>query len=148
MPMKLPKTDINYFLAVLVAGSMLSLWFLAPIIHIAFMYAGVGLNGIISGNIVAISIVFVAMIIVWKKNSSFAPTAIVSGSESRYRIGTILTALSNIIVLGSLVVSIYGYYAIPDFGLVIGFLVPAALLLAAPISIVGILCVEASRQRK
>ncbi len=146
--MRFAKTDINYFFALLVAGSMLGLWFVAPFIHMALFRAGAGYSSIMWGNIFTIALVSLAIVIAWKKNGALSPVAIASGREKRYRVGNILTGFANITIVLVVLVSIFGYFTIRDFGLGIGFLIAGVLLLAVPINIIGILCIETSRQRK
>jgi hypothetical protein len=146
--MRFTRYDVNYFFALLVTGSMLTLWSVAPLIHIALLHAGVGGDSIMWGNILTIVIIFVAIVIAWKKKGALSPVAIVSGCEKRYRVGNIFTGVANITIVLAVLVSILGYFISHEFNLASPFLIAGALLLAVPINIIGIACIETSRHRK
>ena len=142
------KSNLNYFLALLISGSMLALWLVAPFLAILFISSGMVTNGITLANALAITMVFVLLLLTWKRNGTLLPSAIKSGAESRCRTGNVILAIANSIVALSLLVSIVGSIFINNFGLAIGFIIAGALLLAVPSCIAGIICVETSRLRK
>ena len=143
--MRFNKADINYFFALLSSGSLLGLWFIVPFTHMALIHTSLSVKW---GNIFMVLIVFIAIIITWQKNGSLSPIAISPGREKRFRIGFILTYISNITTFFVILISMLSYHSNYDLGLVIGVLIFGVILLAIPINIIGILCIETSRQRK
>lgn len=137
--------DLNYFVALLFSGSMLALWGGAPLLSILFMFAGAGTNGITLANVSAISTVLLVLLIIWRKNGALLPSAIKKGAETRYRVGTAMATLGNSIVLLSIVVGLLCYVFNSKVGIAVGFIFAGALLVAVPLSIAGIICIESSR---
>jgi hypothetical protein len=143
--MRFAKADINYFFALLTAGSMLGLWILAPFIHMILMPNNISFKWV---NIFTISLVFLVIVFIWKKNASLSPKVIASGRERNYRVGNILIGFSNITTALVILISMLGYLTNIDFGLVIGVLMFGLILLVVPIYIIGIVYIETSRQHK
>lgn len=146
--MRSNKSDINYFLALMTAGSVLGLWFVSPFINTVLLIVGGGVGSIMWSIVVTVALVLVGIFIVWMKNGALSPVSIAIGRERRYRAGSILTGMAHIFLVLAVVVIIAGHLTIRDFGVISSFLFAGALVLAALIDIVGIVCVETSRQRK
>jgi hypothetical protein len=142
---EISKADINYFFALLTAGSILGLWILAPFIHMILMPNNVSFKWV---NIFTISLVFLVIVFIWEKNASLSPKIIASGRKRNYRVVNILIGFSNITAALVILISMLGYLTNIDFGLVIGVLMFDLILLVVPINIIGIVYIETSRQNK
>jgi len=141
------KSNFNYFISLFIAGSMLALWFAAPFFTIFFISIGAGLTSVTWSQFISVSIVFVILALIWKKNGALLPAAVKPGTERRHFIGNVLLMIANALVFLSLLVSIVGFYFKNSFGIAIGFIIAGVLLLAVPTIITGIICVETSRLR-
>lgn len=142
------KTNLNYFLALFITGSMLALWFAAPFFVMLFLSVGADLASIAWSKLLAVVIVFIVIAFTWKRNGTLSPFTVKPGTENRYRVGNVILAIANAIVGLSLLISTVGFFFVTGFGVAIGFIIAGALLLAVPINIVGIICVETSRLRR
>lgn len=142
------KANLNYFLALFITSSMLALWFVAPFFAMFFLSIGADLASIAWSKLLAVVIVFIVIIFTWKRNGTLSPSTVKPGTENRYRVGNVILAIANAIVGLSLLISTVGFFFITGFGVAIGFIIAGALLLAVPVNIAGIICVETSRLRK
>ena len=145
--MSVPKLNLNYFIALSVLGSMLALWFVAPLLNILVTLVLRSPSNLFWVNGVVVLFVFVGLAMVWKKKRNLIPTELMPHTETRFRIGNIVMLAANSLVILSVLVSIFGAIFVDGFGVVVGFLVAAALQLAVPLNIAGIVCVETSRQK-
>lgn len=142
------KTNLNYFLSLFITGSMLTLWFVAPFIFMFFIFVGADIKSVMWSRLLAVTIVFILLASVWKRNGSLSPVAIKPGTENRHRTGNLIVTIANSIVTLSLLTSAVGFYFVNGFGVAVGYIIAGALLLAVPLNIAGIICVETSRLRK
>lgn len=145
--MKFNRTEFSYFLSLLVVGSMLGLWFVAPMLSLALMGLGLGYGGLVWTQGLTIALVVLVLGAVWRQQGALVPAVIASGREKRFRLGSFLTGLANLAVGLALLGSVLGYLLHREFFPVTGFLTAGALMLSLPLNIVGILCIETSRQR-
>ena len=145
--MVITKLNFNYFLALSVLGSMLSLWFVAPLPNMFFMLLFHSSSGLFWINTIVVFLVIVGIAIIWNKKGNLIPTELKPDAETRFRIGNVAMVLANLFVVMSLLVSVLGFLFVEGFGVVIGMLVAGALLLTVPLNIVGIVCIETSRQK-
>lgn len=142
------KNNLNYFFALLITGSMLALWFVAPLFAMFFLSVGADLASITWSKFLAVIIVFIVIALTWKRNGALSPSTVKPGTENRYRVGNVILAIANAIVGLSLLISTVGFFFVTGFGVAIGFIIAGALLLAVPVNIAGIICVETSRLRR
>lgn len=142
------KSNLNYFLALFITGSMLALWLVVPPLAHLFFISGMGTNGFTLANALAIGMVFVLPLLVSKRNGTLLPSATKDGAETRCRSGCMILVISNSIVVLSLLLTVAAYLGNSSYGLVSAFYVAAALTLATAVGLVGIICVETSRLRR
>ncbi|UDF34398.1 UNVERIFIED_ORG: hypothetical protein LHJ69_17670 [Shinella sp. XGS7] len=145
--MKFNRAELSYFLSLLAVGSMLGLWFVAPMLSLALMGLGLGYGSLVWTQGLTIALVVLVLGAVWKQQGALVPAAIASGREKRFRLGSVLTGLANLAVGLALLGCVLGYLLHREFFLAAGFVIAGALMLALPLNIVGILCIETSRQR-
>lgn len=126
---------------------MLALWFVVPMVSLAFVGLGFGFGSLMGTQALTITLVFLALVAIWKKQGALVPAAIASGREKRLRLGSVLTGLANIAIGLALLCSFLGYLLNRELFLVTGFLMAAVLMLALLLNVLGILCIETSRQR-
>jgi hypothetical protein len=141
------KTNLNYFIALFVTGTMFSLWLVAPWVSILLMQIEVG-PGAINWVMICISaLVFIALIWIWIKHGALSPIALKPNANTRFRAGTVALVISNSLIALSLILSIAGYIFVNGFGVSIGFILSGVLMVSVILNVIGIVCIETTRQR-
>jgi hypothetical protein len=141
------KTNLNYFIALFVTGTMFALWLVAPWVSILLMKIGVGLSAINWVMICISALVFIALIWIWIKHGALSPIALKPNANTRFRVGTAVLVISNSLIALSLILSIVGYIFANGFGVAIGYILAGVLMVSVILNVIGIACIETTRQR-
>lgn len=139
------KSNLNYFFALFLVGSAFALARIAPPLRRLIMSLGGDMNAYSMVNYITPLLVFAIIALLWWKKGALYPSPANPKALFWLRIGNIAMIVANSAITISLLVSIVGYVLIRDFGLAIGFIIGAGLMLAVPLNLLGIICVESSR---
>lgn len=96
-------------------------------------------------NYFAIVLVIFLVSAAWWIKKGIVPSPMTSKARRVLRVGSVAMAIGNGAIALALMVSLVGIAINHQFGLVVGFVFAAAFMLAFPLNIVGIICVETSR---
>ncbi len=139
------KANLNYSVALIVAGSMIAIGWVSPHIKRFFLHPGKIDPIYYYINYIAIALVIILVIAIWWIKGSITPSPITPKARLLLRIGSVAMAIGNGAVALAFIVSLIGVAVNNEFGLAVGFIFAAAFMLAFPLDIVGIICVEMSR---
>ena len=137
--------NLNYFLALVLVGSMIAIGWVAPPIKSLFIHPGKIDPIYYNINYIAIALVIGLVSAVWWIKKNIVPTPVTSKARLGLRIGSVAMSIGNGAIVLALIVSLICVAMNRQFGLAVGFIFAAALMLAFPVDIVGIFCVEISR---
>jgi len=140
------KCNVNYFIAIFLVGSAFVLGKVAPAIQTYVLSKGGSMEayGLVSYITPVVVLLFVALVWVIKKGA-VCPIPVTKKSTDWFRIGNLTMTIANSLIAISLIVSVVGSGMVKGFSLASGFIVGGALMLAIPLNIFGIICVEVSR---
>lgn len=139
------RANLNYFVALVVVGSAIAIGWIAPRIKLLFVHSGKIDPIYYNINYIAIAIVVCLVSAAWWINKSIVPAPVTSKARVVLRIGSVVMTIGNGAIALALIVSLVGVAINRQFGLAVGFIFAAAFMLAFPLNIVGIVCVEISR---
>ena len=133
---------INYFIGLWISLSVIGLQFLNGLIVIA-------IKNPFGFRLVPV-VVLIVLILIWRKQKKLSPTSSFARSSKRFKIG------HGTILLGHILIAIPLFYSAwsLSFGkevvhvTVSAFYTAAAIMLALPLYIIGIICIETIRSRK
>lgn len=134
--------NLNYFLALVLAGSIVAIGWISPPIKRLFLHPGKIDPIYYSINYIAIAVVICLVSTAWWLKKSIVPAPITSKAKWVLIVGSVAMAIGNGAIVLALMVNIIGFSEYPEFA---HYYIAAALMLAFPSNIVGIICVEASR---
>ena len=139
--------NLNYFFVLVLVGSMTLAATIAPPIRRLFLHGkGIALDPIyLYFNYITIALVMVIVSAAWWMRGNIIPTPVNSKAKMLMKVGTIAMAIGNGALVLTLIASLIGVTVEPQFGLGVGYLFAAALMLAFPSNLVGIVFVEISR---
>jgi hypothetical protein len=139
------RANLNYFLALVLVGSTIVIGWVAPRINFLFVHPGRIDPIYYNINYIAVALVGCLVLAVWWIKKTILPTPASSKARLVQRIGSVAMTIGNGAIALALIVSLIGVAINHQFGLVVGFIFAAAFMLAFPLDIVGIICVELSR---
>jgi len=122
------RSNLNYFIALSFVVTMSIAWWV-PSSHRAWASLG--------------AIVAIGVIWWWKK--SIVPVPYFAQAALALRVGTIAISIGNLLLALSVLTSAAGLLLVRDFGIAVGFILAAAVLVAFPVSTFGIACIEMAR---
>jgi hypothetical protein len=138
--------NLNYFLALVLVGSMIAIGWVAPRVKLFFVHPGKIDPIYYNVNYIVIALVIGLVSAAWWIRGNIIPLPVTSKAKLLLRIGSVVMAIGNGAIALALIASLIGFAANRQFGLAVGFIFAAAFMLAFPVNIAGIICVETSRQ--
>ena len=139
------QLNLNYFFALALVGSVLAIGWVAPPIRRLILSSGGDIKAYSMVSYVAPVFVIVLVALIWRIKGALSPIPASPGAALWFRIGNVAMAIANSAIVLSLLVSVIGFIVHRPFGLAVGFIIAGALMLAFPLDIIGIFCVEISR---
>lgn len=137
--------NLNYCLALVFVWSTIAIGWVVPPVKRLFMRPGEIDSIYYNINYIAIAIVICLVSATWWFRGGIVPTPITSKARLIQKIGSIAMAVGNGAIALALIVSLIGFAMNREFGVAVGFIFAAAFMLAFPVDIFGIFCVETSR---
>ena len=134
---------VNYFISLWISLSVIGSQLLNELIII-------GIKKPFFGTLKVPVVVLIVLILIWRKQKGLSPTSSFARSSKRFKIG------HGTILLGHILIAIPLFYSAwsLSFGkevvhvTVSAFYTAAAIMLALPLYIIGIICIETIRSRK
>lgn len=139
------RANLNYFLALVVVGSAIAIGWVAPQIKLLYVHPGQIDSIYYSIDYIAIALVVCLVSAAWWINKTIVPAPVTSKARAVLRIGSVAMTIGNGAIVLALIAGLVGVVINRQFGLAVGFIFAAAFMLAFPLNIVGIVCVEISR---
>ena len=132
---------LNYFIGLWISLSVIGLQFLNGLIIIAIKNP--------FGFLLVPVVVLIVLILIWRKQKRLSPTSSFARSSKRFKIGHGTLLLGHILIVIPLFYSAWSL-TFGDGGHVTisAFYTAAAIMLALPLYIIGIICIETIRSRK
>jgi len=133
---------INYFIGLWISLSVIGLQFLNGLFIIA-------IKNPFGFHLVPV-VVLIVLILIWRKQKRLSPTSSFARSSKRFKIGHWTLLLGHILIVIPLFYSAWSLL----FGkegvhvTVSAFYTGAAIMLALPLYIIGLICIETIRSRK
>ncbi len=137
--------NLNYFLALVVVGSIIAIGWVAPPVKRLFLHPGKIDPIYYNIDYIAIALVICLVSAAWWIRKNLVPTPISSKARPVLIIGNVAMAIGNGAIVLVLIVSLVGVAVNRQFGLAVGFYFAAAFMLAFPLTIIGMVCIEISR---